>query len=336
MDFFILTKSIVLGKRVEIKHSMLKEETSEDSTSVSFHLGDPDPGDEFVVDIFVDNRYGTFLFETVGGISRCPHEPNTLPGEDPKLTLLRTPSAYVDPDSTMLFEIELENLGQGTGIFQLEAEQGKGSLSVTIDGNLVISEFGQSYAVKKNSSKRKIIAIQRGPLAYKYEGVTIFLKTCDSPREGASDVRKITLYNQVDNNQEKNIVFLQPCPTISWAGDLRRDKRFALVNGSSDSLRVDIYNNERIKGSLKSFTEDRRLNAVNLKYRRLGDVKWTDAYTTIDGINSPLDFVNVANAYEDVFGYLSLDWNTARISDGTYEIVVESQCERVSKYSVNH
>ena len=36
-----------------------------------------DYGDEFVVDLYIDKRYGSLIFKTTGGRSKCPHEPGT-------------------------------------------------------------------------------------------------------------------------------------------------------------------------------------------------------------------------------------------------------------------
>ena len=44
----------------------------------SYSLGDPDHGDKFVIQVSYDNRFGTPIFQTVGGSTKCPGEPNTM------------------------------------------------------------------------------------------------------------------------------------------------------------------------------------------------------------------------------------------------------------------
>lgn len=64
-------------------HTSHQGNSVEEATSVSFGLGDEHIGDEFVVDVTFDKKYGTFVFDTIAGISRCPYEEGTLPAEDP-------------------------------------------------------------------------------------------------------------------------------------------------------------------------------------------------------------------------------------------------------------
>lgn len=68
------------------------------------------------------------------------------------LSLLQVPSPYVDPESPMLFEIEMANLGEGEGNFQLEAVQGENYLTVVVDGTEII-ESGTPFTLPKNSAK---------------------------------------------------------------------------------------------------------------------------------------------------------------------------------------
>ena len=64
-----------------------------------------DIGDEFVVEVFFDERYGTMMFETIAGRSACPHEAKTLPNEKPIVKLLKSSSQFVFPDDPMVFEV---------------------------------------------------------------------------------------------------------------------------------------------------------------------------------------------------------------------------------------
>ena len=45
---------------------------------VTYTLGDDDPYDKFVIQVSNDKRFGTPLFRTIGGSSKCPGEPNTM------------------------------------------------------------------------------------------------------------------------------------------------------------------------------------------------------------------------------------------------------------------
>ena len=66
---------------IVIEHSMTDGNINGEESTVSFALGDPDDGDEIVVDMFYDPIYNTFAFDTVAGTTRCYHESGTTAGE---------------------------------------------------------------------------------------------------------------------------------------------------------------------------------------------------------------------------------------------------------------
>ena len=59
----------LLDLNVHVVHQSTKGETDTTDTSIGFVLGDEDPQDEFVVDLFYDDKYGTVIFNTVAGQS---------------------------------------------------------------------------------------------------------------------------------------------------------------------------------------------------------------------------------------------------------------------------
>ena len=76
---------------LDVSHHILQDTDSESSTSISFELGDPELSDEFLVDVWLDPTYGTFIFDTVGGTSSCPHENGTNAIEIPRIRCLGCP-----------------------------------------------------------------------------------------------------------------------------------------------------------------------------------------------------------------------------------------------------
>jgi hypothetical protein len=97
-----------------------KETTStETETSVYFLLGDGDADDVFVVDVFTDPTYGTFLFKTVSGRSICCHEANTAQTAHPFMSVWSRPEVPVLPDDQMVFQLKLGNVGVVPYRFQL-------------------------------------------------------------------------------------------------------------------------------------------------------------------------------------------------------------------------
>jgi hypothetical protein len=80
----------------------------------SYSLGDPDHGDKFVVQVKHDNRFGTPIFQTVGGSAKCPGEPNTMWREN-GVSIVNVMAAsgvdasHIPPHSDALFDIVIEN-----------------------------------------------------------------------------------------------------------------------------------------------------------------------------------------------------------------------------------
>ena len=70
-----------LDVSLSIEHSSTRGFSNEQETAISFTLGDPDDGDEIVVDVYHDKTYSSFVFNTVAGRTRCHNEPGTIKGE---------------------------------------------------------------------------------------------------------------------------------------------------------------------------------------------------------------------------------------------------------------
>ena len=70
-----------LAVSIEIDHSTTKGNIYGQESSISFGLGDPDDGDEIVVDMYYDEKFNTFAFDTVAGTTRCHQEEGTIAGE---------------------------------------------------------------------------------------------------------------------------------------------------------------------------------------------------------------------------------------------------------------
>lgn len=65
-----------LNIQIQSEHVWQKQSSTTEATQVSVTLGDPDAGDELVVDMFYDATYGTLVFETIAGKTKCPQEVN--------------------------------------------------------------------------------------------------------------------------------------------------------------------------------------------------------------------------------------------------------------------
>jgi hypothetical protein len=143
-------------------------------------LGDDDAYDEFVVDVYYDTRYGSFIFDTIAGASSCPHEPNTQPNLDPKMKVFTRSSSIVFPRDEMVFDVEISNTGADLNPdgndFSLVSSQGKGNLQVRVDGT-TLTEGGLILNLKHDTIVYKQVTIKRGPRLFKNEAIELKLQT---------------------------------------------------------------------------------------------------------------------------------------------------------------
>ena len=107
------------------------------------------------------------------------------------------------------------------------------------------------------------------------------------------------LYNYNDNGELK-LKWLEPCPVVMWAGELKRDNSF-LINLNSDNrdvLPVTVFNprhNEENNSTFfhKLHANGGRLDKIEFKYREQGSFQWKNGMTseTVD-----MDFAQVPEA----------------------------------------
>jgi len=340
----------LLDLNIHVLHQSTKRKADTTATSIGFVLGDNDPQDEFVVDLFYDEKYGTVIFKTVAGQSKCPHEASTAAIEDPRLLITSRPSQHVFPEEDMVFELEMSNLGVGDEsqfVLYAQHRDNDGSLKLLLDG----APFGKSREftnIRKDSTYKKTLVLQRGPLSYQYSSIDLVLESaCEDSSSSVNDLtasifdetKSITqkLWNVQEDENNFLIKFVEPCPKVEWAGELNRDRHFVVNTNSDDpeNLQVTVFNPMHGQSKFHKMTTD-RLENVFLYYRELGDLQWSKARTEItknDGSKDSytIDFsAEYAYKEESDYGYSSLNWALAnKVPEGTYEIRVNSECNQL-------
>ena len=80
---------------------------------VAYTLGDGDPYDKFVIQVSNDKRFGTPVFKTIGGASKCPGEPNTMWREGGLIIETEWSAGadnnFIPPDRRALFDLVITN-----------------------------------------------------------------------------------------------------------------------------------------------------------------------------------------------------------------------------------
>ena len=114
---------------------------------VTYTLGDADPYDKFVVHVNFDKRFGTPIFQTVGGASKCPGEANTIWRESGlDIAVKHSPGSnnfLVLPSKPALFDVLITNDSpyQEAHIYGLLLTSGDTTESTFSGGNMLDLKF---------------------------------------------------------------------------------------------------------------------------------------------------------------------------------------------------
>ena len=320
---------IPLDLNIHVSHDSTKGGSATESTAMEFVLGDGDKGDEFVVDLYYDDKYGTVLFNTTGGQSKCPHEDGTDANENPLLIIEDRPT-NVFPNEEMIFTLSMQNTGLRPTELSLyiQDRDNADGLKVTLDG-VPFGKMRDFWIPTTDKKYFKTLAIERGPYLYDYPPIDLILKsTCGDDNKVVSE----EIYNI-----HPHIKFVEPCPRVEWAGELNRDRDFLVNTGSGDvnNLVVRVFNPNHSTGTFHSMTNTygARLKSVKLEYRRAGSTYWRVADSNIEGDNGnlPVNFSLRGEASDEnkrYYGYEKMGWKLPS-TQGTYEIRVGTQCESI-------
>jgi len=324
---------------IHISHESTEGGSDTESTTMELVLGDGDKGDEFVVDLYYDDKYGTVLFNTTGGQSKCPHEDGTDANENPLLIIEDRPG-NVFPNEEMVFKLSMQNKGLRPTTFSLDVQNRDNAdgLKVTLDG-VPLGEKRDFWIPTTDKKYFKTLAIERGPYLYDYPPIDLILKsTCGDLKKIASE----KIYNTYPD-----IKFVEPCPRVEWAGELNRDRDF-LVNTKSydtDNLVVRVFNPNHSTGSFHSITKTSgaRLESVNLEFRKVGSTDWKVANSNMeddDGNILPVNFSSRDEFSEEnkpYYGYEKMEWKLPS-TQGLYEVRIGTQCESIqdAPNEINH
>ncbi|CAB9518222.1 Cupin superfamily protein [Seminavis robusta] len=336
---------IMIGGGFELTHvttrSQVFTETDgeEKETTVSFVLGDEDKDDDFVLDIFVDPKFGTFIFRTVAGTTSAPWEGSpTARGEDIDLRVVQRPNKPVLPDEPMVFTLTIaNNVNDRTSAFVvfLDHTTNPDGLTHKLGGNdlAVAHDFGPFNGVRVVTME-----IWRPSRGYQFTPTLIQMQA-DWDGTG-SEAKTVLLSNDLCQGNPC-IKFAEPCPVMKWAGALEREKKFVVnIANQMDPIPLIIRNPKKAEGDLASLVKDTRLQEVIPYVRKLGEGEYDYGPAYLDVSKQQIaNFTAIPEAVgqEDDYGYATINWNFQNIhipdtdSDGRYEVIVETRCQDFPK-----
>ncbi|EJK48096.1 hypothetical protein THAOC_33136, partial [Thalassiosira oceanica] len=339
---------------IEVSHRMVQSSEAESSSSIEVHFGDrefdlsrpqgliflqphrvrpwlllykypADFGDEFMVDMYLDSKYGSFVFVTVGGQSKCPHEVGTSAVEDPSIKIVEsTRQPIVADDEVMYFDVEIANIGYGESFFYVYTDllDNREGLTLSMDGDALNSP--STWKLKGTEiggqSTLSTLTVEKGP---RWNVDRTDQPRCEFEEEAGRQINSDLIWNvarEANDGEatiERYIEFTRPCPEIEFEGDL---KRFDTFTTNRLSMNVKIRNPLRFRDI--KLAEQERLKKIVLEYRKVSGrlPNWNRAKDI--ETNTELNF----NAMqEDSFGYISATWKLPSI-DAWYDIRLRAIC----------
>eukprot|EP00808_Paulinella_micropora_P010314 g76968.t1 len=292
--------------------------------SIGFTLGDPDSGDIFDVEVFIDPVYNTFVFHTTSGYSKCPGEVNTVHREQPAMVLLRAPTVPVLPSESAIFEVRLGNNGEEAVDYELYLENADNEYGLEI----LVSKYDlpRKYeGVPGKSAITAIVTINRGPELYKYDKpITLGWRSfCESDTYGG-DSSNLPPDDWAVSTVNLTVEYVEPCNTVQFAGALK-DERSWVINMAAEErenrpgqLRVLAFNPEAGTRPWNDKTASDRLERVSLEYQPAGG-QWTPCQNASNKVINAWDF-------ESSFGYATLWWAPNALPEGEYELRMHTIC----------
>mmetsp|Transcript_36367 Transcript_36367/g.58303 ORF Transcript_36367/g.58303 Transcript_36367/m.58303 type:complete len:486 (+) Transcript_36367:4311-5768(+) len=138
-----------------------------------------------------------------------------------------------------------------------------------------------------------------------------------------SQITTIELFNGLNKNGDKVLRWEEPCPDLRLAKTFG-DNNYAQIGANDDpKIEVTVFNPRHLHASFSEMAKNDRLQSVQLYYRPLGTYDW------IAGLTPEGTPVNFANEIAETYGYSTLWWGVRALSDGTYEMQVQSTCEAI-------
>jgi hypothetical protein len=278
----------------------------------SYSLGDPDHGDKFVVQIRYDNRFGTPIFQTIGGATRCPGEPNTMWRENGvSITNVMAASGvdalHIPPHSDALFDIVIQNetpyresAAFGLVVVADDAYSGDvggntNDLTFKVNGN-TLPAFGGMYTLNDIPSvddsdalvqSVMTLRVTKGADSHSYSHLSVELVSECEFNLGSLYRDPISSTASLDGNG--TITWERVCPPVTWSETTWNNYADYMVSStSSEYFNVTVTNPDRMNlWSADAIDDDKsgtnhlvhpNVEYVRIQFRRPGVGEWINAW----------------------------------------------------------
>lgn len=153
-----------------------------------------------------------------------------------------------------------------------------------MDDGWLIDSWGRHLMLERDVPNVRRVRVRRPVGLYEAPPVLLLLKSkCEAELDTVKEGNQIMLplSNARDTNGDEVLKWIEPCPSVQWAGRLSRDRSFLLnkenqIENSQDedSLLVMIRNPAFASATFANMKAETRLEGVNLKYRKIGQSKF--------------------------------------------------------------
>ncbi|MBL7794937.1 MAG: T9SS type A sorting domain-containing protein, partial [Saprospiraceae bacterium] len=311
------------------------ENGTEKGLTTGYTLKDNDPGDAFTVDVAMDSVYKTPVFRLRAGQSSCPWEPGSANREGPNLQLglgSQFKAVNVPANEPAVFKLNLGNLSASNedwtyGFTAIASNNPDGAI-LKLNGQQLNNNTIQ-YIVPYGTSTPVTLTVERGPVAYEYEGLRVALVSeCEMARNFA-----LSLPLASDSNFfsyiDLGVDFIRPCSEVKINVP---EQNWVVV--TNDLLQPGTKRRITVSGYDLNSPD---FQLIRVQYRRSdGNGAWINIVDTFERYNP--NWSGFYNAQADTFripgpdtsllqpDFTQFIWNTAGLSDGDYEIHAWAVC----------
>ncbi|CAL6391806.1 unnamed protein product [Bathycoccus prasinos] len=280
---------------------------------VTYTLGDGDPYDKFVVHVSSDKRFGTPVFKTIGGASKCPGEPNTMWREGGLIIETEWSAGanndFIPPHHRALFDLVITNEspyreGHIYGLLLTSGAQYTGDfggnmmdLSFTINGADSLAPFHSLVplhdvpSVDSNGDlkyTRLSLNVMKGQFAHTYFSIGVQLVS-----ECEWEMSRDWLYRSPISSTAflGNFTWERECPKVNWGKTTYNNYLNTVVSKeSSPYINITLMNPDPMNLWSKDIGENNgatdhlvhpNVEFVRVQWRSLGVGEWINSWDMV-------------------------------------------------------
>jgi hypothetical protein len=326
-EVFDVGTTVTLGFELGGATTNTNTNTETNSTTVSYTLADDDPNDNWSVDISSNGPFGTPVFKVRAGETQCPWEPGTLNREQAIFATDRFSEINVPANEVATYNLTLSNDSQ-TGndalnyVIGVVPGSNPDGASISVDGSTISTP--RPYQIFPGEDLEVLMTIKRGPLAYNYNDIGIFMAS-ECMLEHAQGLGYDLSNQEVTLDRFGNIVrqgIYDPSDLSKFYKEIRLNAQFLepctpidIFSPMQDFVVTPADNNELTITLFDYIYDDPDLETVFVDYRRTGgDGSW------INIVELP------ASEFADSPNSKNVTWNLGELQDGPYDIRAVTEC----------